>query len=154
MVTSDALTVNAYLAELSPERRESVEILLETIRGSIPDGYEEAMACGMICFQVPLSVSGPTYNQQPLASVAVASQKNYISIYLLGIYASDDLSQEFRNRWTISGKRLNMGKSCIRFKTVEDADLPTIAWAAGLLNPREFTQMYLAARAAQIRSAE
>lgn len=149
MVSSNALTVSQYLDELSPERREDVEILLQTIRNNIPVGYEEGMAWGMVNFQVPLAVSGPTYNGQPLASAAIASQKNYISVYLLGIYASQELSLEFRDRWARSGKKLDMGKSCIRFKTVEDADLPTIAWAAGLLNPQEFTRMYLAARASR-----
>lgn len=105
------------------------------------------MEWGMICYQIPLSVSGPTYNKKPLASVAIASQKNYISIYLLGIYASEELTQEFHARWEASGKKLDMGKSCVRFKTISDADLKTITWACGLLNPTEFTAMYSAARA-------
>lgn len=100
----------------------------------------------MICYQVPLSVSGPTYNKRPLASVAIAAQKNYISIYLLGIYASEALTQEFHKRWLASGKKLDMGRSCVRFKTISDADLETIKWASGLLTAVEFTQMYLAAR--------
>jgi hypothetical protein len=104
------------------------------------------MEWGMICYQVPLSVSGPTYNKKPLAAVAIASQKNYISIYLLGHYASEALTEEFHERWLASGKKLNMGKSCVRFKSLVDADLDTIKWACGLLTPTEFTNMYLTAR--------
>ncbi len=147
MVSSSAQSVEAYLDELSAERRVPLSKLRELVLASLPDGYKEEMEWGMICYQVPLSLSGPTYNKKPLASVAIASQKNYISIYLLGIYASDQLTQEFLERWQQSGKKLDMGKSCVRFKTLADADLETIAWACGLLNPSEFVSMYLAARA-------
>lgn len=146
MVSSTAPTVTKYLAELPKDRRTEVEILLNLVRKHIKPGYEEVMNWGAICFQVPLEVSGPTYNKQPLASVAIAAQKNYLSIYLMGIYASDELSKEFVKRWKASGKSLNMGKSCIRFKTTDAADLKTIAWACGLLNPKQFTKMYLEAR--------
>lgn len=146
MVSSQALSVDQYLSELEPERAEQIAQLRQLVLGALPEGHEEAMEWGMICYQVPLSVSGPTYNKKPLASVAIAAQKNYISIYLLGIYASEALTQEFHQRWLASGKKLDMGKSCVRFKTISDADLETIKWASGLLTPVEFTQMYLAAR--------
>ena len=145
-MSSSAATVEQYLAELDSERSEQIASLRELVLASLPKGYEEAMEWGMICYQVPLSVSGPTYNQKPLASVAIASQKNYISVYLLGVYASEELTAEFHQRWEKSGKKLNMGKSCVRFKTLADADLETIRWACGLLNTKEFTAMYLAAR--------
>ena len=146
VVSSAATSVAQYLDELEPDRRADVEQLLEVVRRSIQPGYEEAMAWGMICFQVPMSVSGPTYNNQPLANVAIAAQKNHLSIYLLGIYASKEQAQEFESRWVANGKKLNMGKSCVRFKKASDADLETIAWAASLLSPSEFVQMYQSAR--------
>lgn len=146
MVSSAAQTVSQYLQELPLERRKDVAALRKLIKENLPGGFREAMNWGMICYQVPLSVSGPTYNKQPLAAVALAAQKNNISIYLLSIYASKKLTSEFNRRWLRSGKKLDMGKSCIRFKTLDAADTETIAWAVGLLNPEEFTQMYQKAR--------
>ena len=99
------------------------------------------MAWGMIVFQVPMAVSGKTYNGQPLAAVALASQKNYISFYLSSIYASKELTAEFHERWELSGKKLDMGKSCVRFKSLDKADLEALSWAVSLLTPEEFTKM-------------
>jgi hypothetical protein len=147
MVTSKANSVSEYLSELEAEQRKSVRSLRTLVKKHLPQGYVEAMAFGMIGYQVPLEISGPTYNKQPIGPVAIAAQKHGISLYLLSIYASKKLTNEFKKRWLASGKKLDMGKSCIRFKNLEQADLETIAWAVGLLDPQEFTQMYLRARA-------
>ena len=148
-MSSTASTVAEYLAELTPERRRDVSTLRRVIKATIPKGYQEAMNWGMITYQVPIKTSGPTYNKQPLAAVALAAQKNNISIYLLSIYASKKLTKEFQKRWSASGKKLDMGKSCIRFRSLEHADLETIAWAASLLTPKEFVEMYKDARASR-----
>jgi hypothetical protein len=147
MASSAAATVEQYLAELEEPRRGEITELLALIRQYLPKGFEETMAWGMIVFQVPMAVSGPTYNDQPLAAVALASQKNYISFYLSSIYASEELTAEFHERWAKSGKKLDMGKSCVRFKSLDRADLETLGWAVSLLDPMQFTQMYLEARA-------
>lgn len=147
MVSSSAATVEQYIDELDPVRRSQIAQIRDLIRTSLPDGYTEAMEWGMICYQVPLEVSGPTYNDRPLPVVAIASQKQYISTYFMSIYASEQLTKEFHLRWQQSGKKLDIGKSCVRFKSVSDADLETIQWACGLLDPQQFTAMYLASRA-------
>lgn len=146
MVSSKAKSVKEYLAELPEDRRADIAKLVSLVRKHLPKGYQEEMAWGMIGYSVPLSVSGPTYNNQPIGPVAIAAQKHHISLYLLSIYASKKYTREFQKRWLASGKRLDMGKSCVRFKTLEQADLPTIAWAVGLLKPKEFVEMYLKAR--------
>ena len=146
MVSSKAQTVKQYLAELPDDRRKDITKLVNLVRKHLPKGYEEVMAWGMVGYQVPMSVSGPTYNNQPIGPVAIAAQKHHISLYLLSIYASKELTTEFKKRWLASGKKLDMGKSCIRFKAIEQADLETIAWAVGLLNPVEFSEMYQNAR--------
>ena len=143
MPSSKAKTVTSYLAEQSPARKRELASLRRIIKANLPKGLQENMQWGMITYQVPLEVSGPTYNKQPLAVVA---QKNNISLYLLSIYASKKLTSDFQKRWLASGKKLDMGKSCIRFKSIEQADLKTIAWAASLLTPKEFVEMYLKAR--------
>ena len=146
MVSSQASTVAQYLAELPEDRRADVTALVDLVRKALPEGYEEVMAWGMVGYQVPLEVSGPTYSGQPIGPVAIAAQKHHISLYLLSIYASPELTAEFTKRWLASGKKLDMGKSCIRFKTLADADLATIEWAIGLLGPKEFSDMYQRAR--------
>ena len=143
---SSATTVDAYLGQLSETRADELSRILRLVRDNLPAGFDETMAWGMITFQVPLDVSGPTYNNQPLAAVSLASQKNHISFYLSSIYASKELTDEFHSRWQRSGKKLDMGKSCVRFRSLEQADLETLAWAVSLVNPEEFTQMYLQAR--------
>ena len=145
MASSKAKTVTSYLAEQSPARKRELASLRRIIKANLPKGFQENMQWGMITYQVPLEVSGPTYNNQPLAVVAIAAQKNNISLYLLSIYASKKLTSDFQKRWLASGKKLDMGKSCIRFKSIEQADLITIAWAASLLTPKEFVEMYLKA---------
>ena len=147
MVSSSAATVEQYIDELDPVRKPQIAQLRELIRNSLLEGYTEAMEWGMICYQVPLEVSGPTYNNKPLPVAAIASQKQYISTYFMSIYASEQLTREFNERWARNGKKLNMGKSCVRFRNIGDADLETIQWACGLLDPKQFTSMYLASRA-------
>jgi hypothetical protein len=135
---SSATTVKQYLEELDSERAPQIRELVKLVRNNIKPGFVETMRWGMISYEIPLVVSGETYNKQPLNYVAIASQKNYISVYVLGIYANDDDPIEFRSRWAASGKKLNMGKSCVRFKTIQDADLPTLAWAIRRLSVNQY----------------
>lgn len=146
MVSSSAGSIKQYLAELDEPRRGEIKQLLELIRSKIKPGYVESMSWGMICFEVPLEVSGVTYNKQPLVAVGLASQKQHISIYLTSIYAKEELAAEFKKRWVNSGKKLDMGKGCVRFRTLEQADLKTIAWAVSKQTPRQFSKDYLAIR--------
>ncbi|MET0830941.1 MAG: DUF1801 domain-containing protein [Acidimicrobiia bacterium] len=119
MVSSKAATVDEYLAELPEERREAIATVRRFILDHLPEGYVEGMNWGMIVYEIPLERYPDTYNKQPLGLVALASQKNYMSLYLLG----DD---EFRRRWKETGKKLDMGKTCIRFRKVDDLALDVI----------------------------
>lgn len=134
---SDATTVEQYLAELPVERRADVTALVQLVRRSIQPGFVETMRWGMVTWEVPLGLSGPTYNGEPLAYVAVASQKRHISIYLMSVYSDVDTAAGFERRWADSGKRLDMGKSCVRFTRNDNADLDSIAWAVGLMSPTD-----------------
>jgi hypothetical protein len=120
---STATTVNEYLAELAPERRAVVEPVLELVRKNLPEGFQEVMNWGMICWEVPLSTYPATYNGQPLTFGGLASQKNYISLYLMGLYMNPKLMAMLDN----SGKKLKMGKACINFKRVDELPLAEIA---------------------------
>jgi len=123
---SEALTVTAYLAELPRDRREALEKVRDTILAHLPDGYEEAMNWGMIAYQVPLDRYPETYNGEPLLFAALASQKNYMAVYLTGIYISDEAREEFEEAYRATGKRFDVGKSCVRFRKLDDLPLDLI----------------------------
>lgn len=126
MVQSKAGTVEEYLAELPEDRRETVSAVRDLIVANLPDGYDEGMLWGMIAYFVPLSRTGKTYNGQPLSYVALASQKNYISLYLTSVYQGDR-AQGFQDEFRATGKKLDMGKSCVRFRKLDDLPLDLIA---------------------------
>lgn len=123
---SDATTVTAYLAGLPDDRRAALEAIRQTILANLPDGYEETMNWGMIVYQVPLARYPDTYNGQPLAYAGLAAQKNHMAIYLIGIYADDAAREQFEAAYRATGKRFDMGKSCVRFKKLDDLPLALI----------------------------
>ena len=124
---SDVSTVQEYLDNLEPDRREVVSAVREVINAAMPDGYEEGIAYGMIGWSVPLERYPDTYNGQPLGYVALAAQKRYYSLYLNALYAGSVDETEFRRRWEDSGRKLDMGKSCLRFRKLDDLNLDLIA---------------------------
>lgn len=123
---SDATTVTAYLAGLPDDRRAALAAIRQTILANLPDGYEETMNWGMIVYQVPLARYPDTYNGQPLAYAGLAAQKNHMAIYLIGIYADDAAREQFEAAYRATGKRFDMGKSCVRFKKLDDLPLALI----------------------------
>ena len=139
MVSSNAATVDEYLAEQPEDRREAIATVRRFILDHLPEGYVEGMSWGMIAYEVPLERYPDTYNNQPLGLVALASQKNYMSLYLLG----DD---EFRRRWKETGKKLDMGKSCIRFRRVDDLALDVIGDTLSATPVDRLIAIYEAAR--------
>ncbi len=143
---SSADTVDAYLAELPPDRAELVAEVRALVLEALPEGYEEGMAFGMITWTVPLAVYPDTYNKQPLMYVSLGSQKNYVSLYLMCAYAGAGIGEdEIRERWA-GGKPLNMGKSCVRFKALDDLDLPLLREVIGQHTVAEFVEVAKAAR--------
>ena len=149
MARSDAPTPDAYIAELLPDRADQIARVRSIVNAALPAGYVERMAWGMISWEVPLEVSGPTYNKQPLVYAALAAQKNHNALYLNCTYASPERTERLRRRFAASGKRLDMGKSCVRFRTVADLDLDSIGEAIGAIRPEEFVAETDAAHAAR-----
>ena len=143
---SDATTVDDYLAELEPDRKASVAAVRDVILENLPDGYEEVMQYGMISYIVPTSVLAETYNGQPLMYAALASQKRYMSLYLTNVYDDEGSAEWFRQRYAASGKKLNMGKSCVRFRKLEDLPLDVVGEAIALTPLNEFLEIYRASR--------
>ena len=146
MVQSSAQTVEEYLEALPDDRQQALTTLREIIRENLPEGYEEGMQYGMIGYYVPLERYPETYNGQPLAYVNLASQKNYISLYLNCVYSNEDEKSWFTEEWAASGKKLNMGKSCVRFKKLEDIPLDLIGRTIARTDVDEFIATYERAR--------
>jgi hypothetical protein len=147
VVGSSARTPDEYLAGLDPERAVEVRRVRDAVNAAMPDGYVERMAWGMISWEVPIEVSGPTYNKQPLVYAALAAQKNYSSLYLNCAYASAERTEQLRRAFADAGKKLDMGKSCIRFKRADDLPLDAIGREIASTTPEEFARVYAAQHA-------
>ncbi len=143
-VQSQASTVEEYLSELPAERRAVLEQVLSEIRPHLPSGLDEEMGFGMITWVVPLAVVPDTYNGKPLIYAALASQKNYVSLYLMSIYGSDG-DAAFREKWR-GAKKPNMGKSCVRFTAVEDIDMDLIKATLDEVSMADFVAAHDAAQ--------
>jgi len=146
MVRSSAATVEEYLDELAPDRREHIESVRNVVLENLPEGYDESMNWGMIAWEIPLERYPKTYNKQPLMYAALASQKNYMSLYLMCVYTHEGTQTEFERRFKDSGKKLDMGKSCVRFKKVDDLPLDLIADTIASTPVDEYIRSYEAAR--------
>ena len=127
MVASRAEHPEQYIAELPPERAAAISAVRDVILEHLPEGYEEQMAWGMLSYVIPLHRYPDTYNGEPLLYAALASQKNYMSLYLNGPYSDPDKLAEFQERYRATGKRLDMGKSCVRFTTLDQLPRDLVA---------------------------
>lgn len=143
---SKATTVQAYLQELPADRRQAIEALREVILQHIPEGFQETMSYGMIGYVVPHQLYPPGYHckpQDPLPLMNIASQKNFIAIYHMGLYAQPALLDWFQQAHaTASPKKLDMGKSCIRYKKLDDIPLHLIGELASKMTPTEWIALY------------
>jgi uncharacterized protein YdhG (YjbR/CyaY superfamily) len=147
MASSKAATVEAYLQELPEDRREVVSTVRDVILRNLPDGYTETMAWGMISYGIPLDRYPTTYNGQPLGYAALAAQKNGYSLYLLGVYADPEQEAALREAFRREGKKLDMGKSCVRFKKAADLPLDAIGQLIAATTPEQYIARYEASRA-------
>jgi hypothetical protein len=145
-VRTDAATVEEYLAGLPDGRAASVATVRSVILEHLPDGYEEAMRWGMISYEVPLARYPDTYNKQPLSYAALASQKRHLSLYLMSVYLDDDDARSFEERFRATGKRLDMGKSCLRFRQADDLPLDLIGEVIAAMPVDRFIAAYEASR--------
>ena len=148
---SDATTVMAYLASLPEDRKRAIEAVRKVILDNLDEGYEEGIQYGMIGYYVPHRVYPAGYHcdpKQPLQFAALASQKEYMSLYLMCIYGHEAYRAWFEEAWSKAGKKLNMGKSCVRFKKLDDLALDVIGEAIRRVPARTYIEFVESARAA------
>lgn len=139
-------SVSEYLEALPAERRDALKKVRAVIRKHLPKGFTEDVGFGMITYGVPLSKYPNTYNKQPLCLAALASQKNHMAVYLMSAYADPKVRKRFETAWKKTGKKLDMGQSCVRFKKVDDLALDVIADAIAAHTPDELIAHYEKAR--------
>ena len=146
MASSKASTVEEYLQVLPEDRRAAVSEVRDVILKNLPKGYQEALNWGMIAYEIPLERYPDTYNKQPLMYMALAAQKNHYAVYSSGVYM-DPLGESWlASEFEKAGKKLDMGKSCIRFRELESLPLEVIGKVAASQSVEEFIEAYEKAR--------
>jgi hypothetical protein len=139
-------TVEAYLAQLTDDRRAAISVVRNVILKNLHKGYEEVINWGMITYQIPLERYPNTYNGQPLCYAALASKKNHMAVYLTCVHGSKEVDTWFREEFRKAGKKLDMGKSCVRFKKLEDLPLAVIGKTIKKVSPKTYIAQYEASR--------
>ena len=138
-------TAAAYLAALPQDRREALEAIRKVVRKNLDPKFEEGIQYGMLAWYLPHSEYPAGYHcdpKQPLPFASIASQKNHIGLYLFCIYCSEDDKQRFVEEWKASGKKLDMGKSCVRVKKLEDIPMDVLGRAFKRATAKKFVAAY------------
>jgi hypothetical protein len=152
---SKAATVEEYLAELPADRRAAISVVRQVVLKNLDKDYEEGMSYGMIGYCVPHRVYPAGYHcdpKQPLPFVCLASQKNYMSLYLMTINEDTPDGKWFQKEWAKTGKKLDMGKCCLRFKKLEDLSLELVGEAIRRMPAKRFIAFYEDALKDMLRS--
>ncbi|PKL27835.1 MAG: hypothetical protein CVV46_09455 [Spirochaetae bacterium HGW-Spirochaetae-2] len=144
---TNATTIAEYLQQIPQRWKPLIMEARNRLLTSIPSGYDESLRWGMISYEVPLQMSGPTYNGQPLMFAALAAQKNYCSLYLSAIYGDPARRQQLEKAFDEIGKRPNLGKSCVRFTSLQDIPLEMIGDMLSQIPVDEFLAIYRRAKA-------
>jgi hypothetical protein len=142
MATNNKQTVEEYLEDLPEYRRETIEKIRELILEHLPDGYEETINWGMISYEIPLEKYPDTYNNQPLSYLGLAAQENHNSLYLMPVYQDEELQDWLEEEFNKANKKMDMGRSCLRFHNVNDLPLDAIAKIVSHQTPDEFIETY------------
>ncbi|WP_104099824.1 DUF1801 domain-containing protein [Cryobacterium sp. M96] len=134
--------VETIVFDLEPERRAVIYPVLDVVRDAMPAGYRLGVYGGMLGWAVPLELLANTDDKQPLVYVSLAAQKHYNSLYLMGLCSFPEKDAAFRFQWDATGRTLNMGNSCVRFKTLADLDLDLIVREVASVSVDDFIANY------------
>jgi len=153
---STATSIDTYLKSLPADRRDSIAAVRAAVNAKLPAGYVEAMQYGMISWSVPESVlpAASVYNKQPLAIACLASQKNHMALYMMGVYGSPKERTWFEGAFKKAGKKLDMGKSCVRFKSADALPLDVITEAMSHITVDQYVRAYETIRGAMKKPAK
>jgi len=146
MQNKTATTAEEYIAGLPEERRDAIVKVRSMVRKNLPSGYAEFVSWGMISYGIPLKRFPNTYNGQPLCYVALAAQKNYCSLYLMSVYGDKKHEAKLRDGFKAAGKKLDMGKSCVRFKSSDDLPMDVVGELIGSVSPDKWIEIFESSR--------
>ena len=146
MAQPNQATPEQFLAALPPDRRAVVSAVRAVILENLPDGYVETARSGMLSYEIPLERYPKTYNKLPLSYAALAAQKNYYALHLMSVYSNPAEAKQLEASFRKAGKKLDIGKSCVRFKTLDDLPLEAIGAAIARTSVDEFIARYEASR--------
>ena len=131
-----------YIEALPEDRKAAISAVRSVILANLPAGYEETVQHGMLSYVIPLATYPVTYNKMPLLFAGLASQKNYMTVHLMNIYGDPADEEWFVQRYKATGKKLNMGKSCVRFKTIDDLPIDLIGEAVARTPVESYIKIY------------
>jgi hypothetical protein len=146
-----AKTAREYLDQQSPDRRATLERVRDVILANLPAGYEEMMGWGAMTYAIPLSRYANTYNGEPLCYLAMANQKNYVALYLMSAYGHGPILARVKAAFKANGLKLDMGKSCIRFRTAEDLPLRELGDIIAQIPSEKWIEIYETNRGKAVR---
>ena len=146
MFRTKAATVEEYLEALPDERRKTLSKVRGVIKKHLPKGYQETVNWGAITYEIPLKQFPNTYNGQPLCYAALAAQKNHNALYLMCAYGDPKQRRQLEDAFAKAGKKLDMGKACVRFKDTDDLPLPAIGKLIASVPPAKYIQAYESSR--------
>ena len=139
-------TVAEYLKALPPERRAVIAAARKLVTKHLPKGYVERQNGGFISYEIPLADYPATHNKQPLCYIGIAAQKNHHALYLVGCYMSEGQRERLEAAYRATGRRIDMGKSCLRFAAYEELPERVLGELIAEMTPAEFIRTYEKAR--------
>ena len=146
MVKSAAATADQYLSTLTEDWRASISEIRKVILDNLPEGDLETVQSGMISYVVPLESSPKTYKGKPLMYFSLASQKNYMSLYLMSIYGDEEKARQFDADFKASGRKMDRGKPCVQLNKIDDLPMDVIGKAVAGTSLQEFIEIYQSSR--------
>jgi hypothetical protein len=139
---SNVKTPAEYIASLSADRAKTIATVRALVNKHIPRGYDECLVWGTIGWTIPLSRYPDTYNQQPITYVALAAQKNFCTLYLMGAFWSASQLEQLKAAFKAAGKTLDMGKCCVHFESPDDLPLAAIGKLIAAISSEKWIEMY------------
>ena len=146
MATNTATSVEELLDSLPDDRKAVIAAVRDVIRRNLPPGYRETLQGSLIGYEIPLERYPNTYNRQPLSYIALGAQKNHYALYLVSAYQNPEQAAWLKDAFAHAGKKLDMGKSCLRFRRLEDLPLDVIGQAVASTSVDEHIASYEAGR--------